>query len=487
MGQSIRVNRPGAALVCATLLVAVLTACAGTAVKPGPSAGMVENPPSGIAVRIDRVEDMREFQSSDSRTLMPSLRGDGEDPARQSRVIGRGTTQAARPGANIFVVPDTTVEQIIEDATARALRQAGFRVIQKGEPGYEAAIGLEVDIEQMWMKQSLPTESPSTEMEIKARVYSNLPGLEVGALVETHERVVRGGFSRGMWRQVLDLSLDRFIETASDEFTRVVAAVNATPASQLAPTGLTMIPTEALPDRSKLDFGRYYLLAIGIDDYKLLPPLKTAVSDAQAVARLLEDAYGFETKLLLNATRGDLIQAFSEYRDKLGPRDNLLIYYAGHGWNDEEAGSGYWLPVDASADDETNWVSNSKITSILRAMKAKHVMVVSDSCYSGTLTRGIQVTRKGPGHLERLAERRTRLALASGGNEPVQDGGGGEHSVFANAFLRALRENRDILDATNLHSQIRTPVMRDSEQTPQFGAIRMARHEDGDFLFVRTD
>lgn len=486
MGQSIRLGRSGFALVGA-LLLAVLTACTGTAVKPGPSAGVLDNPPSGIAVRIDRIEDKREFQETDIRTLTPSLTGDAQDPVRRSRAIGRGTTQSARPGANLFVVPETTVEQMMTDATSRALRQAGFRVIEKGEPGYDAAIGLEVIIEKLWMKQSLPTESPSTEMEIGARIYGNLPGLEVGALVETHERVVRGGFSRRMWRQVLDQSLDQYIESASEEFIRVIAAVDATPASQLAPSGLTMIPTEALPDRAKLDFGRYYLLAIGIDDYQSLPRLRTAVTDAQAVARLLGDAYGFETKLLLNATRGDLIQAFSEYRDKLGPRDNLLIYYAGHGWNDEEAGLGYWLPVDASADDETNWVSNSKITSILRAMKAKHVMVVSDSCYSGTLTRGIQVTRKGPGHLERLAERRTRLALASGGNEPVQDGGGGKHSVFANAFLRALRENEGVLDATKLHSQIRMPVMRDSEQTPQFGAIRMARHEDGDFLFVRTD
>jgi len=120
-------------------------------------------------------------------------------------------------------------------------------------------------------------------------------------------------------------------------------------------------------------------------------------------------------------------------------------------------------------------------------MDAKHVMVVSDSCYSGTLTRGIAVTRKGPSHVERLASRRTRLALTSGGNEPVVDGGGGGHSVFANAFLRSLRENDEILDATTLHAQIREPIMRDSDQTPQFGPIRSARHEDGDFLFVRND
>jgi hypothetical protein len=120
-------------------------------------------------------------------------------------------------------------------------------------------------------------------------------------------------------------------------------------------------------------------------------------------------------------------------------------------------------------------------------MDAKHVMVVSDSCYSGTLTRGISMTRAGPAHIERLSARRTRLALTSGGNEPVTDSGGGQYSVFANAFLRTLRENDAVLDATTLHAKIREPIMRDSGQTPQFGPIRSARHEDGDFLFVRTD
>jgi uncharacterized caspase-like protein len=242
-------------------------------------------------------------------------------------------------------------------------------------------------------------------------------------------------------------------------------------------------------DRKKhqIDFGKFYLLAIGIDKYTSLPRLKTAVSDARAVSTLLETAYGFETELLENATRADLIRALSRYREKVGPEDNLLIYFAGHGWNDEEADLGYWLPSDADADDETNWVSNAKITSILRAMDAKHVMVVSDSCYSGTLTRGISMTRAGPAHIERLSARRTCLALTSGGNEPVTDSGGGQYSVFANAFLRTLRENDAVLDATTLHAKIREPIMRDSGQTPQFGPIRSARHEDGDFLFVRTD
>ncbi len=49
--------------------------------------------------------------------------------------------------------------------------------------------------------------------------------------------------------------------------------------------------------------GRYYALVIGNNAYTSLPKLKTAEADASEVASLLKAFYGFETKLLLNATR----------------------------------------------------------------------------------------------------------------------------------------------------------------------------------------
>jgi hypothetical protein len=469
------------------LLLTLAVGCASTGVIPTQQAGSEANPPDGVPVRIEVVEDEREFQETAAARLVPSLSGDDQDTARRSRAVGRTNLSNGRPGANVFLEPDRTVESITREAVARALRGAGFRVVEEGAADYGAAIPVNVAIEQLWMMKSPPSASPYTIADLRIRITSTLPGLETGQVVEAQSRVVRGGFTRSMWRQVLELGLDELTEAAQDEFDRVRLALESTPATILAPSGLAMIDRPREPEAHAIDYGRYYVLAIGIDEYEKLPRLKTAVSDARAVASLLESAYGFEAEILSNATRQDVIRALSRYRDKVGPRDNLLIYYAGHGWNDNEAGLGYWLPIDADPDDETNWVSNAKITSILRAMQAKHVMVVSDSCYSGTLTRGIQVGRKGPAHIERLASRRTRLALTSGGNEPVLDGGGGLHSVFANALLRSLRENESVLDATTLHAQIREPIMRDSEQTPQFGPIQRARHEDGDFLFVRVD
>ena len=41
-----------------------------------------------------------------------------------------------------------------------------------------------------------------------------------------------------------------------------------------------------------------------------------------------------------------------------------------------------------------------------------------------------------------------------GALQPVLDGGGEGHSVFASAFLRVLSENNDVIDTSNLFNKI---------------------------------
>ena len=238
-----------------------------------------------------------------------------------------------------------------------------------------------------------------------------------------------------------------------------------------------------------INFGAYHAIVIGNNDYADMPKLKSAVNDAQAVPETLRQDYGYAVNLILNATRSEIIKALSGARAKLKPNDNLLVYFAGHGILDTYAEEGYWLPVDAEKDNPANWVSNGDITNMLRAIRAKHVMVVADSCYSGTLVRAatadIKTANEREAWLKKVVKKRTRTALVSGGLEPVVDSGGGEHSVFAKAFLDALRGNEDVLEAERLFSKIKRPVALESDQTPQYSDVRRAGHVGGDFLFVR--
>jgi hypothetical protein len=253
------------------------------------------------------------------------------------------------------------------------------------------------------------------------------------------------------------------------------AAATASPSASLAET--------TVPEGT--DFGRYHALLIGNDAYRELPRLQSAGADVHEIARVLREQYGFEITLLEDASRDDVLLALERYRRDLSESDNLLVYYAGHGWLDEEADEGYWLPVDASPDSSINWIPNATLTSSFKAIRAKHVLVVADSCYSGKLTRGIAVRpRRAPDYIARMARKRARMVISSGGLEPVLDSGRGGHSVFAAAFLDALRANHGVLDTTSLFSQIRRDVMLHADQTPELADIRKSGHEGGDFLFV---
>lgn len=231
--------------------------------------------------------------------------------------------------------------------------------------------------------------------------------------------------------------------------------------------------------------GNYHALVIGEQNYQFLPKLKTATKDAEDVSSLLAKRYGFRVTTLLDASRREILLALYDYRLKLTKNDNLLIYYAGHGWLDEKEDAGYWIPVEAVEGNRVDWISMATLTSSVRALEAKHVLIVADSCFSGKLARGIFGQDKSANYLVRIAQKRTRVVLTSGGLEPVLDGGGkGGHSVFAATFLQVLEENNELMDGSTLFTRVRRPVMLKAQQVPEYSDIRMAGHEGGDFIFM---
>jgi len=246
-------------------------------------------------------------------------------------------------------------------------------------------------------------------------------------------------------------------------------------------------------------FGNYHALVIGNNAYTLLRPLKTAVADAREVARVLEQDYGFRVRLLVNATRYDMLAALNEMRERLTEKDNLLIYYAGHGELDERNQRGHWLPIDAEPNSTANWISNVAVTDVLNSMTVQQLLVVADSCYAGTLTRSsLGRLEGGLSESERLrllsamAQQRSRMVLTSGGVEPVLDSAGGGHSAFAQAFLGVLRANVGVLPGQELFGHLRLRVASVADrvqmrQVPEYAPIKFAGHESGDFVFVRKN
>jgi TPR repeat protein len=249
----------------------------------------------------------------------------------------------------------------------------------------------------------------------------------------------------------------------------------------------------------KVNFGRYYALMIGNNDYRDLPKLETAANDAREFGRILESKYGFATKVLLNATRAEIYAALDGYRKELTENDNFLLYYAGHGELDRKNRRGYWLPVDADSDSHINSIPNYTITDILNIMSVRQAIIISDTCYSGIMTRSaVNGQKVGMSDerrlkwLKEIARKRSRTVLTSGGLMPVMDAGPSDHSIFAKSILDALVENDTIIEASRLYRRIRSEVVDVSDQlgfkqVPQYAANLHAGHESGDFLFVPVD
>lgn len=236
--------------------------------------------------------------------------------------------------------------------------------------------------------------------------------------------------------------------------------------------------------------GRNYALVIGNNEYKTLPSLKTAVADAQAVADTLKARYTFDegaVKLLLNADRNAILAELVQLRTKLTPDDRLLIYYAGHGQIDEAANEGFWQPVDAVPNADYTWISNADLRRNLRGMSARHVLVVADSCFSGSLTRSApQQTPNSDRFFAQVDGHFSRKVITSGGNEPVADSGTGAHSVFAHYFLKALNDNNaPYITSFELFNALARAVANNSSQKPEYGTIGNAGDEgSGDFTFI---
>lgn len=236
--------------------------------------------------------------------------------------------------------------------------------------------------------------------------------------------------------------------------------------------------------------GPYFALVVGINDYRYLPKLKTAIGDADAVADVLHRDYGFKTRTLHNATRDQIESALNQYRVELPADANLLIYYAGHGAYDKEADKAYWLPVDARQDDNSRWILADVITTDIKVIKARHVIIIADSCYSGGLSRAVNpdFAPKEPRHLlETLMQGRSRTLMSSGGLEPVADAGGSGHSVFAGAFLQGLKgERNESFSALTLFSFVQRFVAGNSEQVPRYTSLPNSGDSSGDFVFLRN-
>ena len=237
--------------------------------------------------------------------------------------------------------------------------------------------------------------------------------------------------------------------------------------------------------------GTFKALVIGINDYKdpEITDLKTAVNDAKEMGNLLQTKYGFSIDLLLDhqATKAAIVKKLRKLATSANPNESILIYYAGHGDLDRVLNDGWWIPWDAKGGEPTTYLDNTLVQKVLNAIKARHVLLVSDSCYSGTLfgqSRALPQVIDDRYYLS-LYNEKSRWGMTSGNKTPVSDAGSEGHSVFAYQLLKALRKNeKPYVTTQEVFTQIASIIANNSDQTPLCQPIRNAGDQGGGFVFV---
>jgi len=251
-----------------------------------------------------------------------------------------------------------------------------------------------------------------------------------------------------------------------------------------------LVGADALASAVSIDRKDYALL-FATDQYDNWTDLVNPVNDAHSIARVLKEKYGFETEIVENANLDDVFIKLAEYKQrKFKPQDQLLIFFAGHGYFDDNFGEGFVVARNSLQNDKakTTYISHNRLRGVIGNIPSEHIFLAMDVCFGGTFDPVIASARGNESietndaeFLVRKLSQRTRKYLTSGGKEYVSDGVPGKNSPFTVKILQALSDgggNDRILTL----SELKTYVEK-LKPEPRMGSFGDDKPES-DFVFV---
>jgi uncharacterized caspase-like protein len=170
-----------------------------------------------------------------------------------------------------------------------------------------------------------------------------------------------------------------------------------------------------------------HALVVGNSRYAV-SPLANPEKDAKAIEGQLK-TLGFEVELVLNGSRGEMLEGLRKLEAKLEQGDTALFYYAGHGV--QVNGQNFLVPVGADIQGENDVEYESMpLNRILTGIQSKNVatsLVFLDACRNNPYRssargaiRGLSVVQTGGSSL---------IAFATAPGDVALDGEG-ENSPF---------------------------------------------------------
>ncbi len=252
------------------------------------------------------------------------------------------------------------------------------------------------------------------------------------------------------------------------------------------------LPDGPPPQRPK---GDLYLLAIGVNDFPLLPPetrLAFAAQDADAITDALvargKAVYRRVHTRLINDDAGEkptraVIERSLEWVRQARGIDTVVVFLASHGISDQQ-GNYYFVPRDARFEDIDRLISGGRIESLvpwttffdgLRMAAGRRLLIV-DTCQASKIEGHFE----SHSFLKRSAASLFSLMLASKGGEYSQEHAATGHGLFTYSLLESMTPATDadhdgLLTQEEIFARAAKLVDRDYDrragpQTPQLVA-----------------
>ena len=229
-----------------------------------------------------------------------------------------------------------------------------------------------------------------------------------------------------------------------------------------------------------------HLFVVSINNYSHWPKLNNAVKDGNDLVSVLLKKYNFDFANVTvlkdeQATRTNIYNGLRSLIEKVGSKDNLVIYFSGHGFFDPGLNEGYWVPKEANTNSSGDYISNTDILKVVNAINSQHTFLIADACFSGAL---FSDSRRG--YTDQVEKFRSRWGLASGRLETVSDGAEGSNSPFAKRVIQFLDENeKDRFAISELVQYVKIQVAEDTNQTPIGNPLKALGDEGGEMVLYK--
>lgn len=250
-----------------------------------------------------------------------------------------------------------------------------------------------------------------------------------------------------------------------------------------------IVGLDALKDAIAID-RKDQAIFFATDQYDNWNDLVNPIYDSKAIAKELQERYGFDVRIVENADQDMVFNTLREYATKnYKPQDQLFIFFAGHGQYDDTFGEGFVVASNSKKNDpgKNSYISHNRLRNNIDNIKCEHVMLVMDVCFGGTFDPVLASNRNLYDEIDdtefivKKLSTRTRKFLTSGSKEYVSDGTPGNHSPFTVRILEALKTNGGD-DRLLTFSEVNL-FMQKLQTTPRFGSFG-SDQAGSEFLFI---